>query len=698
MPVDYTKSHRQWNRYMYMRDSGHTEFVRKADKCDNFFVGEQWLPEDLQALGIQKRPALTINQLLVRIATVLGEQIQNRNDTIFLPRGDSSADTATVLTKLYKQISDSNQLDWIRSSVFEDGVIRSRGYFDARLDFSDNLQGEVRISQVNSKNVLVDPDAYEYDPERWMDVVVSTWMTPDMIGVLYNEDDAEILRQRATSVYPYGYDSIDQFRDRFAGSTLPWYYASAGYEENKQMRRYIRVLDRQWRDSVVQKFFVDAQTGDMRPVPDAWSRDKIAFAVEKFGLQVLPFVRQRIRWTVTADDVVLHDDWSPYKYFTIIPYFPYFRHGRTVGLVENLIGPQELLNKVKSQELHVVNTTANSGWKVKTGALTNMTTGELEQRGAETGLVVELNDISQLEKIQPNQIPSGLDRISSQAEGYMERMSVSDSMLGLDREDVAAKAIQQKRTSSARTLSKVMDNLSRTDWILARNVLSMVQDYYTEPRIINVVKNGITGETERVELNQMSPEGTIVNDLTIGEYDIITAFSPERDSFEDSQFEQGVKLKELGVPIPDDMLIRNSRLAEKAKLIQSLEAAKQDPEAQRLKELQARAMEAEVAKTESKAHSDAAEAKLRTARAVKEMQTVAAGGEGSKVEIDPVEKYRIDQEMAMKKYEIDESTRLKEQELQIRRDELRQKRAENLMASVTTPAKSKTTKGAKNAH
>lgn len=47
----------------------------------------------------------------------------------------------------------------------------------------------------------------------------------------------------------------------------------------------------------------------------------------------------------------------------------------------------------------MVNTTANSGWKVKRNALANMTVDELEQRGAETGLVVELDDVSNLEKI-----------------------------------------------------------------------------------------------------------------------------------------------------------------------------------------------------------------------------------------------------------------------------------------------------------
>ena len=135
--------------------------------------------------------------------------------------------------------------------------------------------------------------------------------------------------------------------------------------------------------------FVDVGTGDTRMVLPDWDAQRTAAHLPEPQSGADQKLVQRIRWTVVADNVVLHDDWSPYKHFTVVPYFPYCRRGRTVGLVENLIGPQELLNKVSSQELHVVNTTANSGWKVKRNALQKMSVAELEQRGAQTGLVLE---------------------------------------------------------------------------------------------------------------------------------------------------------------------------------------------------------------------------------------------------------------------------------------------------------------------
>ena len=67
MPVNEQLTNEQWERYTYARDRSHLEFVKKADKCDNFFIGNQWRPEDLSALELQRRPALTINKILATI-------------------------------------------------------------------------------------------------------------------------------------------------------------------------------------------------------------------------------------------------------------------------------------------------------------------------------------------------------------------------------------------------------------------------------------------------------------------------------------------------------------------------------------------------------------------------------------------------------------------------------------------------------
>ena len=615
MPVNQELAHKIWNRYSWCRDNGHTDFVLKADKCDRFFCGDQWESTDLAILRAARRPALTINKILSTTSNVMGEQINNRNEITFRPRSVVSEDLSDVLSKVFKQISDNNKLDWLRSDVFADGIITSRGFFDVRLGFDDHMQGEVKISALNPKNVIPDPDADEYDPDTWADVFTTKWVTADDIAVLYSQEDAEYLRQRDQSFFPYGYDSINSYRDRFGDRYAPQYH---GDYDHTSVQRNIRLIDRQYRALDRQKHFLSL-TGDTRPIPEDFDRNKIAHFVDQFGYRVIDKLVRRIRWTVIADQVVLHDDWSPYKHMTVVPYFPYFRHGRTIGFVENLLGSQELLNKVTSQELHVVNTTANSGYKVKTGSLTNMTAEELEQKGAQSGIVIEVDEIDNVEKIQPNNVPQGLDRVSYKAEEHIKTISgVPDSMMGQDRADVAAKAIQAKKQSAVTNLVKPLDNLTRTDHLLARNVLDLVQNYYTEERIGIIVKDPMTNETEQFAVNQVQADGTITNDLTAGEYDVVVTTVNLRETMEDSQFEQALAMRDLGITIPDSVLIENSRLRDKKRIVEMINAEKSSPEAIEAADRLKRTEEAEIGKTEAETLNKHADANLKGAKAAKE--------------------------------------------------------------------------------
>ena len=677
MPINNEVASKNWYRYQFARDNGHLDYVRKADKCEAFFRGDQWEQKDLDTLKEAMRPALTINKIISTLGNVMGEQIYNRSEISFRPASGAPAENADVLAKVFKQISNNNQLDWKRSDMFADGIITSRGYLDIRMGFDDNVQGEVLITKPNPKNVIPDPDGDEYDPDTWNEVQTSKWLTADDIAVLYSSDDAELLRGR-DSAFPYGYDSIEANRERFGYSGVPGYGSGSAYDMSSVMRN-LRVIERQYRKLDRQKHFIDPRTGDTRPVPVEWDHDRISLILERFGWEVTSKLVHRIRWTVSCDNVVLHDDWSPYKHFTIVPYFPYFRNGRTIGLAENLIGSQELLNKVSSQELHVVNTTANSGWKVKAGALQNMSLEQLEQNGAKSGLVLELTELDGAEKIQSNATPQGLDRISYKAEEHIKTISgISDSQQGMDREDVAAKAIQQKRQAASTNLAKPLDSLVRTDFLIARNVLDLVQQFYTDERLIVIDQAHGSGEAEQVAINQVTPEGTITNDLTLGEYKVVISSVPQRETLEDSQFDQAVSMRrDLGIAIPDEFIIETSRLMNKNDLKRAMAAQTQSPEAQAAAEAAKRAQDAETAKTEAEAAQKGADAGLKQAKtqsesikAQKDAVTPIDTGENGGADAAMV---KAQADIALEREKFEHEKQLDAEKMQLERDKVAEK-------------------------
>jgi hypothetical protein len=667
MPINSRIAADQWSRFRWNAENGHYKFLRKADMCDKFFIGLQWTQEDLNALKQARRPALTINKIISTVSTILGEQIYNRSEVLYRPAAGANAATADAMSKVFMQISQNNQLPWVRSDVFADGIIRSRGFYDVRMDFNDSMRGEVRIDQLNSKNVIIDPDAEEYDPDTWNDVFITKWLNTQDVAILYSEEDAKLLQTMVSGVDSYSYDSLEELRDRFSGEGLDTAYFEGRPVED--IRRNVRVLERQHRVLTKQDHFVDKITGDTRPVPDGWDREKIGRALQMSNNQVAVIKRlvKRIRWTVTADAVVLHDDWSPYKHLTPVPYFPYFIHGQTVGIVENLISSQELLNKSSSQELHIVNTTANSGWKLKHGALKNMSIEELEVGGAQTGLVLELDEVANAEKINPNQVPSGLDRISSKAEEHIKTISnVSDSMQGFDREDVAAKAIAYKQQRGSINLTKVLDNLTRSDWLLGRNVTDLIQGYYSEERLINITHDDVTREPEVITVNKFDEAtGEIANDLTIGEYNLVITTTPYRASMEDSQFQQALELREMGIAIPDNVIIENSRLTRRADIIKTMNGDKESPAAQAAAALDMRERTAQVEKAELDNQETKSDITLKLARARSEDEKAKeAGPEGEIIAMQ--NKHALDMKALEDKFALD--TRAQDADLALKKE------------------------------
>ncbi len=638
MPLNPTLAREQWVRYVYSRDTGHRLFIDKANRCEDFFAGQQWDVSVVNRMRAVKRPTLTINTILGTLSSIFGEQIDLATEVSFKPRYNAPPQNAEILTKTYKFISDENQLPWQREEVFADGCITSRGYYDVRLKFDNNTAGEVMVSRLNPRAVLPDPDGSDYDPDTWNDVIVTTWVTADEIELMYNAKDAEALRLRAESVWAHGYDSIDTGNDRFGGSIFAHMNAT---EDMRATMRGIRLIDRQHRQLVKMKYFVDPKTGDKMVIPDNFKRDEIALACSQGGLLVTEEVGKRVRWTVTAEDFVLHDDWSPFKRFSVVPFFPHFRYGRTVGIVEGLIDPQELLNKSLSQELHIVNTMANSGWKVKSGALANMEIDELEERGAETGLILEVNGDpdKDIVKIQPNQIPQGLDRLSFKAESYIKLVSGRGaSQMGLARPDQSGKLSEENKDGSDITLRKVMRNLERTDHLLARNILDIVQHYYTDRRIMHIIGDELTGAPEQIEINMPDPQsGEILNDLSLGTYSIVVSSQKAKRTLEESEFEHALGMREAGVQIPDRYLIANSNLRGKADIIKAMDQQAQSPEAQLQQKVQMLGGQLEVANLRAEASRLEADAVLKRAKAAKEVANtheVLQGEPGAEKEME----------------------------------------------------------------
>lgn len=571
-----TRALANWQRWEYVRMRGHREFIERARQLEGFYLGAglQWDAETRQLVESEGRLAEEVNMILPKVNAALGYQIANRVEIAFRPRGQGAdEDKARTLSKVAMQIADNNDYRWVESQVFADGLIESRGYFDVRIDFDDNMVGEVKIDALDPRDVVPDPDAKSYDPDTWADVTITRWYTLDEIEWYYGAKARRAVEQSGdpSEDTDFGDDTTDEGRNKFGDELSGQHYDSYMGEEYIAQPRW-RIIDRQYWETVSGQVAV-YPTGDIR----RWDRMTPAQqqSAQADGAIIVRRPVRQVRWLVSTMTSVLHDDVSPYEHFTVVPYFPVFRRGLTRGMVDNAVSPQRMLNKAISSYIHTISTTANSGWMAEENSLANMTEDELEERGSQAGLtLVYRKGASKPEKINPNQIPTGVDKLIERAATNIDNVTgINETMQGKVEGDLSGIATQSLQFAAQQQLAVMLDNMARTRTMVAKRMLKLIQRFYDEPRIFRITETDATGKevVEELPINAPQPDGSVLNNLTIGEYDVIVTEQPLQVTFQNSQFQQALELKKASVNIPDAFVLRYSNLEAKQEIIEAMQ-------------------------------------------------------------------------------------------------------------------------------
>lgn len=569
-------------------------WAEPARRCVNFYEGQQWTPDEVQVFEEDERPYLTINKIARLIRLVLGYQRQNRHEPIVTPDNDAQAnhDVAEILSHMLKSTMDDNKYKWTESRVFEDGMTTGRGYYDVRLDFSENLLGDVSISDLDPFSVFPDPDGQRYDGKDWNFWFHTAWMSLDQILSIFKIAAYEKVKNQAqgmSSSIALGEDAQmdDLGPPRYFG-LFSWFDESLRSAKNMetigapfQMQEHfdtgqktIRVIDGQHRMFKRVKYFVDVETMGMTEIAEHWDEERIARCVDwaaRHGRQIqrLDRVEKRVRWIITAGDVILFNEWSPYKDFTLVPFFPYFRRGMTRGMIDDLIDPQREINKRRSAQIHIVGTQANSGWVFEEGSLDDDEEENLRNFGSTPGVVIKYRmGHDKPERIQPAAAPTAMERLEKMSSDDLTEVSgVNESALGELDVVQSGVAIKNRQQQTVVGLEPPLDNLDLSRVIVGEKTVYLFQHFYNEPRFYRAT--GIDGKPIEFTINYVDAIDQILNDITVGKYRITVNSVPAADTFNERQFNQMKDMVALGVlpaTVAAPKMIDVSALPDKANL------------------------------------------------------------------------------------------------------------------------------------
>jgi len=119
------------------------------------------------------------------------------------------------------------------------------------------------------------------------------------------------------------------------------------------------------------------------------------------------------------------------------------------------------------------------------------------------------------EKITPNQVPTGLDRLASRAQGNVAGIAGVEGLVGAPSREVSGVALDSIEARGLIQVDVPFDSLKRTRGLVAKKLLELIQDFYTETRVLRVTHgDGFEQQEEEVVINGLNAAGEVVNDIT----------------------------------------------------------------------------------------------------------------------------------------------------------------------------------------
>lgn len=606
--------------YRWLRAAAaHRKWAESGKLCQDFFEGRQFTEEQIAVLKRDMRPILQLNKIAPLLRLVSGYQRNNRTDISFLPTNDmsSSEDTADILGMCVKSNANTTKLQYIDSEVFYDGIITGRGWWDFRLNFENNDFGDIKPTVGDPFSIYVDPDANTYDlNESASYIQESKWVSVEEVEFNYGKGAAELVRCQVDGSISQDYNgglygSLGEISPIRNFAMVPNDYGYGSYidlynnEFIDSYQKRLRLIDSQYYITEWCRHFIDLETGDRKAIPETWSDDKITKCLQyaaslKQQLTVDWRKRKRVRWTITCADQIIHDAWSPYDTFTKIPFFPYFRRGVTKGLVEDLIDPQREINKRRMSTTEILTRNANSGWIYHENALDPKEEENLKRNGARPGVNIKWrgnNEAFKPTRLEPGGYPVGHDKLEEKSRNdLLEISGINESALGEVEAVQSGRAIEAKQRQSVIALQPYLDNYSRSKSMQGDKYLELIQNHYTEHRVIRTI--GEDGKMAMTEINKvMQPEPTqmptngtreLLNDITVGKYETTVTEVPMAATFANAQFEEALDILQKLGPIGEqllqtdpELLISMSSLPQKDKWISALQQAMAQVQAQK---------------------------------------------------------------------------------------------------------------------
>lgn len=541
-------------------------FWSEADIDSRFKAGDQTLWNDIYGnLPAFRRRVFNFNRIRRVCNMITGYQRRNRKSSIAIPIENSDELTADQFSKIMLwSMNKDNTLETI-SQAFDGAVTTGMNLLSVWMDYrEDPINGDICVDNVSYNGYLIDPFFKKHDLSDCNYVWTRKWLTKTQIKALLPDRKSDI-----DKLYARGNrDGKFQF--------MPEAY-------NYGMKDLLTYDEYWYRDYRTQKLLVDVKTGETME----WQGkdDDLDLFLSRFPeITVIDNEIQTTKLAIVVQGVVMYHGPNPmgidpYPFVSVlgyydpqIPYFPW----RIQGVVRGLRDSQYLYNRRKVIELDILESQINSGWKYKADSLVNPKDVFLQGQGR--GLALKQDaQMTDAEQIQPPSVPPSMIELSKILGEEIQQISgVNEELLGSAEDDKAGILSMLRQGAGLTTLQTLFDQLDYAQKTLGRLFMQLIQTNFSP------------GKIKRIIGEDPSPQ---FYSKAFGKYDVSIEEGNNTSTQRQMMFQQLIALRELGLPIPNDILIKASTLQNKKELVEAIDL--QERQQQEMQQMQVQAAMAE---------------------------------------------------------------------------------------------------------
>lgn len=523
-------------------DTERTLSERDRDYYDN----KQLTDAEKAILAKRGQPAIVINRVKRKIDFLRGVEQQQRTDPKAFPRNPQDEDSAHAATDALRFVADQNRYDIVRSACWENLLIE--GLCGAEVVVEKKRDGmEIVIRHLPWDRIFRDPHAREADCSDGNYLGMVLWMD----------------WRDAQAKWPHAADELETI---VAGN-------------NNSL----------------------GDTYDDRPTDLMWCDSK------RKRVRIVQIWIKRSggwHWCTFTRGVKLEGGNSPYQNEDGEPECPVIlasayiaRDNARYGVVREMIGPQDEINKRRSKALHLLTMRQVVADK---GAVDDARAARVEL--AKPDGFIEVAPNKRFEIQQTADLAAGQFQLLQHATQEIDNLGPNASMEGKSPASQSGRAIQAQQQGGYIELGPMMDRLRQFNVSIYRAIWSRIRQFWAEERWIRVtddernikfvplnkpitageqyqdemLRMGVPPEQVRMEMQAMAGDPRLAqvvgiqNNVAQMDIDIVVDDAPDSVTIQHEQYEMLVQLVQAGVPLPPDVLIEASQLRNKEALLEKL--------------------------------------------------------------------------------------------------------------------------------